>query len=466
MDPVMMKGLPANIAVEKLVLGSILLCGARFPEIASALDDTDFALEKHRRIFARMRTLDDRGEKIDRVTIADDLNRTGELASVDGLSYLVSLDDGLPQISNLDSYIDILIQKSRLRRIAVAGQSIMNHAIAGTDSPDEVLAGADAALLGIRPSRNTKETWKTPGMEIADYPGGLKGLLDPEHSAGIQTPFAKLNEVTGGFRPQELILIAGRPSHGKSALALQFGWHAVKHQEIEVAYISLEMSRESITRRLISMHGRADLHRMRIGYLSFAERQRVSECAADVSQACLWIDERGGQTSASIRRSVRELCARRPIGMVIVDHLHLIRSSDFRGEDERKRFSRIADDLQALAKELNVPVLALAQLSRRCEEENRAPGMPDLKETGKLEENADLILCPYRPEMYHRNREKKELKGIAEIVIPKQRNGPIGSVYLVFTSSMSMFQNRTEDAPKDYMPFVTTRAKRTGPEIQ
>lgn len=438
-----MKNLPCNLDAERFVLGSILLDGARFPEIACALTDPDFLLEKHRIIFGAMEELDRRGEKIDRVTVANDLVRVGKLEAIDGLSYLVSLDEGLPQIANLDAYTDILIEKSRLRRIAAAAEAILQRALAGSDSPDEILSGADAAMLDIRPSRNAKEVWKTPGMEISEYPGGLRGLLYPEQSTGIQTPFAKLNEDTGGFRPQELILIAGRPSHGKSALALQFAWHAVKEQGIEVAYISLEMSRASLTQRLIAIHGRSDLHRMRIGYLSAAERVKISQSAVDVQEACLWIDERGGQTSSSIRRSVRELSARRPIGMVIVDHLHLIRGADGK-TDERTKFNRIADDLQVLAKELNVPVLALAQLSRKCEEANRAPGMADIKETGKLEENADLILCPYRPEMYQANRDREDLRGIAEIVIPKQRNGPTGSVPVTFIGAQSRFTGRGE----------------------
>lgn len=439
---VLTKGLPANLDAEKLILGSIALDGTRFPEIASALGVQDFALDRHRLIFGVFASLDDRGQKIDRMTAANELMTNGQLEAAGGLSYLSSLDDGMPTIPNLGSYVDILIEKSRLRRIAIAAQKIMNRALMSSDSADEILSGADAEMLDIRPSRNSKEIWKTPGMEIADYPGGLRALMFPQQSEGIKTPFPRLNEVTGGFRPQELILIAGRPSHGKSAVALQFAWHAVKEQGIEVAYISLEMSRASLTQRLIAIHGRSDLHRMRIGYLSADERQRVSRSASDVQESCLWIDERGGQTSSSIRRSVRELCMRRPIGMVIVDHLHLIRGTE---SDERTKFNRIADDLQTLAKELKIPVLALAQLSRRCEEENRAPGMTDLKETGKLEENADLILCPYRPEMYSKNRDKEELRGVAEIVIPKQRNGPIGSVPLTFIGGMSMFESATNE---------------------
>lgn len=434
------KGLPANIDAERFVLGSIQLDDSRFVEVASTLHDADFALEKHRRIFAAMLALDLAGSKIDRVTLAEELMRRGELDSVDGLSYLCTLDDGLPHVANLDSYVDILVEKSRLRRIAIAAQGILNRAIDGTDTPDEILSGADAAMLDIRPSRNAVDIWQTPGQCIASVDGGLKGFLEPADATGILSPFPRLNESIGGFKPQQLIILAGRPSHGKSAAGLQLAWHAIQRHKIEVAYVSLEMSRESLTQRLIVMHGRADLHRLRLGYLTREEKSRLSMKAADVQDCGLWIDDRGGQTSASIRRSIRQLCSRRPIGMVFIDHLHLIRSGEAR-EGIREQFSRIANDLQCLAKEINIPVVALAQCSRDCEKENRPPGMPDLKETGTLEENADLVLFAYRPEMYHRNREKDELKGVAEIIIAKQRNGPIGTVHLRFNGGMSMFES-------------------------
>ncbi len=442
------KTLPADPESEKLVLASILLDGDRFPEIAGALQADDFSLETNRRIFRRMADMDGHGKAIDHVTVAGELHGVGELESVGGVSYLVSLDDGMPHLANLDAYVDRVIEKSRLRRIAAAAQHILNRALTAGETPDDILAGADTAMLDIRPSRNTKEAWKTPGMVIAEYPGGLKGMLEPPaDGTALSTPFARLNEAIGGFRRQELILLAGRPSHGKSAAGLQFAWHAVNHHRIEIAYISLEMSQESLVQRLISIHGNADLHRMRIGFLSRDERMRLSLKASDIQEAKFWIDDRGGQTSAGMRRSIRQLCSRRPIGLVVVDHLHLIRGADQR-EDERRRFSRIADDLQVLAKDLNVPVIALAQCSRRCEEENRPPGMPDLKETGKLEENADLILFAYRPEMYHKNRNREELRGVAEFVVAKQRSGPVGSVHVTFLGSQSKFANRAEDVPE------------------
>lgn len=442
-----MKAPPIDVESERLVLGSILLKGDRFPEIASALSVEDFGLEVHRRVFARMADLDQRGGKIDHSTVGSELMRVGELESVGGLSFLLELDERMPQFANLDAYVDRVIEKSRLRKIATAAQHIMNRALMAQDTPDEILSGADAAMLDIRTSRNVKAAWKTPGMCIEQAPAGLKGIVEPVAAKGIQTPFYLLNDTLGGFRNGELILIAGRPSHGKSAVALQFAWHAVFKLGIETALVTLEMPAEAQVSRLIVQHGRLDAQRVKLGYTGAEERRRLSLAAADVQESMLWIDDRPGQTSSAIRRSVRELSSRRPIGMVIVDHLHLIRGSSVGRDDERTRFSRIADDLQILARDLNVPVLALAQCGRRCEDEGRAPGSPDLKESGKLEENADVIMFTYRPEMYQKFEAREDLRGVADLIITKNRNGPVGKVPLIFLGAQMRFENKAEDVP-------------------
>lgn len=438
-----MKAPPIDVESERLVLGSILLKGDRFPEIASALSVEDFGLEVHRRVFARMADLDQRGGKIDHSTVGSELMRVGELESVGGLSFLLELDERMPQFANLDAYVDRVIEKSRLRKIATAAQHIMNRALMAQDTPDEILSGADAAMLDIRSSRNVKAAWKTPGMCIEQAPAGLRGIVEPKAATGIQTPFYRLNETLGGFRNGELIIVGGRPGHGKSSIALQFAWHTVFRLGIEVALVTLEMPVEAQVARLIVQHGHLDAQRVKLGYTGADERRRLSLAAADVQESMLWIDDRPGQTSSAIRRSVRELTSRRPIGMVIVDHLHLIQGD----EDQRKRFARIADDLQILARDLNVPVLALAQVGRKCEDEGRAPGSPDLKESGKLEENADVIMFAYRPEAYQRFEAREDLRGVADLIITKNRNGPVGKVPLIFLGAQMRFENKAEDVP-------------------
>jgi len=219
------KGLPSNIDAERFILGSVLLDDARFIDIAGVLTNADFALEKHRRIYNRMAELHARGEKIDRVTVANELLKFNELESVDGLTYLVSLDDGLPHIANLDAYVKIVRDKAMLRQIAVASQQLMNRALMAEEEPEAILAGAEETLLKLGESR-TEQGLKTPLEVIQNYEGGLNAFLDPsKRIKGVSTGFTRLDEMTGGFHPGELIILAARPSMGKTALALNIAWH-------------------------------------------------------------------------------------------------------------------------------------------------------------------------------------------------------------------------------------------------
>ena len=437
--------LPTALDAERLVLGSLILDSMKFPAVANALNVSDFALEKHRVIWSAIEELDRHGERPDRVTVCSHLMRTGKLEVVDGMGYIMSLEDGMPLLPNLDGYLDLIIRTSRLRQLAITAQSIMDRALGGADTPEQVLEAAAASFNAVRSGRDESAIWSTPGKIIEDYPGGLRGIVAPVADAtGIATPFSNLSEMVGGFKPGELIILAGRPSHGKSSAAMSFSWHAAWKQKIEVAYVSLEMSRASLVQRFIAMHGRAELHRLRSGFLTVDERSKLSIAASDVQEAAIWIDDRGGQSSVGIRRSIRQLAQRRPIGMIVVDHLHLIRGTNPR-EDERQRFNAIADDLQNLAKEMRVPVIALAQCSRKCEEESRTPGMSDLKETGKLEENADVIIFAYRPELYTKFRTREDLRGLAEFVVAKNRNGPVGTCRMVFIGPQARFDNRAQD---------------------
>src|SRR5271170_6059878 len=282
------KGLPANIDAERFILGSVLLDDARFIDIAGVLAKEDFALEKHRRIFARMSELHERSEKIDRVTVANELLRYNELESVDGLSYLVSLDDGLPRISNLDSYVKIVRDKATLRRIAVASQQLMNRALMAEDEPEAILAGAEETLLRLGESRSEKGL-QTPLQVIQGYEGGLNAFLDPsKRIKGISTGFTKLDEMTGGLHAGELIIVASR--------LLQ-----------PVAIFSLEMSQESLLTRMLCAAARVDSQRFRAGYLNEAERKKLRGAANQMVEAPLYIDDMAGANLMDMHAKLRRL---------------------------------------------------------------------------------------------------------------------------------------------------------------
>jgi replicative DNA helicase len=441
------KGLPANIDAEKFILGSLLLDDSRFIEIAGILLEEDFALEKHRRIFKRMSELHDRGERIDRVTVANELLRRNELESIDGLSYLVSLDDGLPHIANLDSYVRIIRDKATLRRIAMASQHLLNRAMLAEEDPNTILAGAEETLLRLGESRGEKGLM-TPLEVIQAYEGGLNAFLDPSRRIkGISTGFTKLDEMTSGLHAGELIILAARPSMGKTALALNMAWNIASRRESPqpVAIFSLEMSQESLLTRMLCAAARVDSQRFRAGYLNEKERQLLRAAANQMVEAPLFIDDTSGANLMDMHAKLRKLKQQQgSIGLVVVDYLQLM-SIRGRTENRNQEVSQLSRGLKLMSKELDCPFLVLSQLSRATEtrQGDHRPQLSDLRESGSIEQDADVVGFIFRPEVYQRDRE--DLKGVAELILAKQRNGPVGKIDLVFLHAQTRFENRAED---------------------
>jgi replicative DNA helicase len=439
------KGLPANIDAERFILGSVLLNAQRFIEIAGSITPDDFALEKHRRIYIRMFELHERGEKIDRVTVANELLRHNELESVDGLSYLVSLDDGLPHISNLEAYVKIVQDKATLRRIAQAGHHMMNRALMAEEDPAEILAGAGDIFLKLGEAR-TEKGLMTPLEVIKNYQGGLNAFLDPsKRIKGISTGFTKLDEMTGGLHSGELIILAARPSMGKTAFALNIAWHVATRLFQTVAVFSLEMSQESLLTRMLCAAARVDSQRFRTGYLNEKERQSLRAAANQMVEAPIFIDDTAGANLMDMHARLRKLKqSGQKLGLVVVDYLQLM-SSKGRSENRNQEISQISRGLKLLSKELDCPFLVLSQLSRATEtrQGDHRPQLSDLRESGAIEQDADLVGFIFREEVYKRDRE--DLHGVAELILAKQRNGPIGKVDLVFLHAQTRFENRAED---------------------
>jgi replicative DNA helicase len=439
------KGLPANLDAERFVLGSILLDDSMYVQAAGALEADDFSLEKHRRIFRRMGELQDRGEKIDRITIANELMKFNELEACDGLSYLVSLDDGLPHIPNLDSYIRIVKDKAILRRIITTSQSMMNRCLLGEEEPDEILAGAEETLLKLGEAR-VKNGLLNPQQIVEEYEGGINAFLDPSKRVkGISTGFTKYDEYTGGMHGGELLILAARPSMGKTALALNIAQHVALKLKQTVAVFSLEMSKESLLTRMLCATARVDSQRFRAGYLSQEERRKLNHALHELVEAPLYIDDTAGIHLMDMHAKLRRLKAERGhIGLVVVDYLQLM-SGRGRFENRNQEVSALSRGLKLLAKELNVPMMVLSQLSRAVESRqgDHRPQLSDLRESGSIEQDADVVGFIFREEVYQRERE--DLRGLAELIIAKQRNGPIGTVNLVFLHAQTKFENRAED---------------------
>jgi replicative DNA helicase len=443
------KGLPASVDAEKFVLGMILLNDTYYLQVAGALEAEDFSLEKHRRIFARMKDLYERGERIDRVTLADELIKQGQLESVDGLAYLVSLDDGLPEIANLDSYIRIVKDKSTLRKLVFSAKSIMDRAMLGEEAPDQILASAEESLLRLGESRQRDEL-VSPAAVIEKFPGGVGAFLDPSQRVrGLSTGFTKFDEMTGGLNGGELIILAARPSMGKTALALNIAQHVATHPQMRkpVAVFSLEMSSASLLTRLLCAGARVDQHKFRAGYLNQEERRRLQHQLAVLTESPLFLDDTPGVNLMDVHAKLRRLKSQHGLALVVIDYLQLM-SSRGRAENRNQEVSAISRGLKLLAKDLDVPFLVLSQLSRAAETRpgDHTPQLSDLRDSGSIEQDADLVMFIYREEVYKRDRE--DLKGLADLIIAKQRNGPIGKVPLRFLGAYTRFENRIDDLPE------------------
>jgi replicative DNA helicase len=439
------KGLPTNVDAEKFVLGSILLDDSFYIQAAGGLESGDFSLEKHRRIFQRMGELQDRGERIDRITVANELMKYSELEACDGLGYLVSLDDGLPQIPNLDAYIRIVKDKAVLRRIIFASQNMMNRCLLGEEPAEDILAGAEETLLKLGEAR--VKTGLVNAHDILEgYEGGINAFLDPsKRIKGISTGFAKLDEMTGGMHGGDLFILAARPSMGKTALALNIAQHTALRLKQPTAVFSLEMSRESLLTRMLCAAARVDSQRFRAGYLSQEERRKLNHALHELVEAPLYIDDTAGLHLMDMHAKLRRLQAERgKLGLVIVDYLQLM-SGRGRFENRNQEVSALSRGMKLLAKELNCPMLVLSQLSRAVEtrQGDHRPQLSDLRESGSIEQDADLVGFIFREEVYQRDRE--DLRGLAELIVAKQRNGPVGTVNLVFLHAQTKFENRAED---------------------
>lgn len=438
------RGLPQALDSERMVLAQLVMRGKEcFAEVSDQLTADDFSIEKHRKMWRAMESLLDADYEIDRITLGEKLCER----EPDGLwlSYLIDIVDQMPLIPNLDSYVRQMREKAARRRGALLCQQAMNRFLSDQEESADIIASLISSAQAIETCGGDPE-WQLATDIIREFPGGWQALVSPssrDSQVGISFPWVRVQQIVCGLQKGELTILAGRPSMGKSALAMQIATHAAK-QNLGVAYVSLEMSGPALVRREVAQEGKIDAGKMKLGYLNLNERTRLVETRSVIETLPVHIEskQRRGRTVASILASLRFLRSKNVIDLVVVDHFHLIDGPE---REERIKYNRIADALQRAAREMEVPFVVLAQLNRKCEEERREPGLPDLKECGKIEENADVVMFIHRPEMYVHNRDNASLHGIADLIIAKQRDGATGKVPLVFQSEQMRFESRTED---------------------
>ncbi len=457
------KGLPSNIEAEKFVLGSILLDDSIFPQVAGALDSDDFLLEKHRRIYQRMAGLAEKPERVEYLTLTDELVKHDQLESVDGIAYIASLTEGLPRLSSIDSYVKIVKDKSLLRQLIHTSQSVISQCVESAEDVQDILAHAESSVMKVGDAQ-LRSGLESPKEVLEGYSGGIQAFLDPSRRLkGLAGPFLKMEEMTTGMHGGELIILAARPAMGKTALALNIGFHVAKDNGPEdpskcVALFSLEMSKESLLTRILCSEARVDQHRFRGGYLNDDEKRRLRGGLHSIVNSKLFIDDSADTNVMEIAAKCRRLRSEHGLGLIIVDYLQLMAAKG-KVENRVQEISQFSRGLKLLAKDLDVPVLALSQLSRGPEtrQGDHRPMLSDLRDSGSIEQDADRVMFIFREEVYKPDRE--DLHGIAELIISKQRNGPTGRVKLAFINKFAKFENLAEDvggAPgggSDDVPF-------------
>jgi replicative DNA helicase len=441
-------GLPANIDAEKTILGAILLDNAAHAEAAEKLEPDDFSLDSHRRIFLRMGELVDNQRAVDIVTLANELTRFKEIEAVGGVAYLASLTEGLPRRPVIEDYIRIVKDRSLLRKLMAICSMAIARAAEQTDDAITVLGDAESKLLEVTEKGITRGLQPLDQI-VRDSFGTIDNLY--KHSrevTGLATGFTELDRMTSGLQKGELIIIAARPSMGKTALAINIAENAAIDGQAIVAIFSLEMSKESLLRRMLASQAWVDQQMLQKGFLGKDQKGKLEKALEQLIESRLFIDDTAGISLSEMRAKARRLKQNAGgLDLVVVDYLQLMSASmpsSKRGfENRTQEVSAISRGLKALAKELSVPVVALSQLSRGSERrDDKRPLLSDLRESGSIEQDADVVAFIHRDSYYNRDQEMtKEERAKSEIILSKQRNGPTGVIQLNFVSQFTRFTN-------------------------
>ncbi len=446
------RGLPANVEAERSLLGAILLDNTLYSEAGAALKPDDFFLDAHRRIYSRILDLSDTSRPIDLVTLSEELSRHKELEAVGGVAYLSSLTDGTPRRSSIEHYIRIVRDKSLMRGVIRAANTIMQTALDQADSAAEVLDRAEAEIFGLSENRSQQDLVPVKQVAMESFEGNLDKLYERgRRITGLETHYSDLDELTSGLQRKELIIIAARPSMGKTAFALNIAENCAVRDNKTVAIFSLEMGREALLYRMLCSQSRVDSQNLRKGFLGKEDMRKLHDGLDELLAAPIFIDDSPGVSVTEVRAKSRRLKQREGrLDLVVVDYLQLMSASAPGGrryENRTQEVSAISRGLKAIAKELDVPLVALSQLSRAPETrgaKDNEPKLSDLRESGAIEQDADVVMFLYRPEYY--NPRDPDVENKAKLIIAKQRNGPTDTVQLAWLRAFTRFETleRTE----------------------
>jgi replicative DNA helicase len=438
--------LPANVEAERSILGAILLDNFKYNEAAEHLRPEDFSLDSHRRIYSRMVELAESSRAIDMITLVEELDRRKELEAIGDVGYISGLLDGVPDRPSIEHYIKIVRDKALLRGLIHAASAAIARASDQSDPAEEILNDAEAAIFQLSEKRIGRGFMGVQEIVKESF-GSVDALLQRgQRITGLATHYTDLDEMTSGFQRSDLIIIAGRPSMGKTAFAMNIAENAAIEDQKTVGIFSLEMSREALLLRLLCSQAKVDSHKMRTGSLWREDMSKVVRAMEQLAHAPIFIDDTPGIALSEMRAKARRLQqSQGALDMIIVDYLQLMSGGSRRYENRTQEVSAISRGLKGLAKELKVPVVALSQLSRAPESRggDHRPQLADLRESGSIEQDADVVAFIFREEVY--KPDDPELEGRAEIIIAKQRNGPTGRLNLAFLKNSTRFESMLQD---------------------
>jgi len=437
-DPAVDRPLPHNLEAERAVLGAILLNAEAIHQAVEFVRETDFFRDAHRRIFLKMLGLMERGQAIDFITIKDELGRSGELDQVGGPAYVASLVDGLPHGVNVGDYARIVKQKATLRSLIQSANRVLSSAYHAEEDAETIIDEAEREIFSIAEGSVHGGFVSMRDLAVSSYAMVEQAHARKQLITGVPTGFTELDEMMAGLQPSDLIIVAARPSMGKTSLVLNMAQHVGTQTDKTVGFFSLEMSKEQLFLRMLTAEARIDGHRLRTGFLGERDFPRLTTAMETLGRAKIYIDDTASIGVLEMRAKARRLKAEHGLDLIIIDYIQLMQGRG-RFENRVNELASISRGLKALAKELQVPVVVLSQLSRAPEQRpSKRPQLSDLRESGALEQDADVVIMIYREEMYEQTEENK---GIAELIIAKQRNGPTGAIRLAFIHEFTRFEN-------------------------
>ena len=443
-SPALEAPLPQNTEAERSILGAILLDNNALNTAIEKLRPEDFFHDHHRRIYLQMIALGEAQQAIDLVTLTDQLHRRGELEASGGPAYIAQLVDGVPRVANVEHYARIVKEKSLLRGLIHATHAIQRQAMEMEEDADAILDRAESSIFQLAEDRVRSGLVGVRDVVRENFERISQIFSEGKRITGLSTGYHQLDNLTSGLQPSELIILAARPSMGKTALALNIAENVAVRGNRPVAIFSLEMSKESLLLRLLSADAQIDSHKFRTGHLSREDGGKIPISLRRLSEAPLWIDDMGAATVVEMGAKLRRLKRDKGLALAVVDYLQLV-SARGRFGNRNEEVSSITRGLKGLAKELKVPVLVLSQLTRAPEREDRRPQLADLRESGAIEQDADVVIFIHRPNAFKPD-ELPEERAKTELLIAKQRNGPTDRIHFVFRSTFTRFEEAAPDA--------------------